>query len=106
MTKKEFELSKKVGKMEGDIKSTVRAFYEILITLGIDLNDFMKEDDNVSDEEHAMSLAPTITKVLTKVSQSMLTGGDLSSKVVSKLKALGPILEEYRHLIDDLNIQS
>ncbi|MCH2225785.1 MAG: hypothetical protein MK066_13530 [Crocinitomicaceae bacterium] len=105
MTEKELELVGKIGEMEGDIKATVSVFTFVLKSLGINLNEFSKDDDSISDEDHAMQIKSKMPSILGGVTRSVM-GGGLNGKTMSKLSELGPIMKKYQHLAPVINTEN
>lgn len=86
-------LHEKVAKMEGDIRTTVSVFIGVTKALDLNLSDL--QGGGTSD------IMAKLPQILTKVMMKLTTGG-FDTSLFSEMKSLAPIMEEYKHLVEDI----
>lgn len=97
LTPREIEFSKQISKlrqerseMEGDFRTVVKIFADIMKELGIDPKMF-------SDTDVSANLPAIIGKLTMKMSANMI-----DFEAFAQVSAAGPIIEKYKPLVEDL----
>lgn len=80
------------AEMEGDVKATLEVFRSIIESLGIDFEQFKGKEE----EDFAKHIPGLLQSLITKV-----TFGGFDMATFQKIKALSPVLDKYKHLLED-----
>lgn len=100
MTEKELELAQENAEMKGDLKAAIGVFYDVVKSLGINLEDFNKTDESMTEEDHALQLKKKMPMIMQKITMAVL-GGGLNAATLSKFSELKPLMEKYKDLLPE-----
>jgi hypothetical protein len=90
MTDKEIELHERIAEMEGDVRAVVLTLLAFIKSFGVNFEDFKESSD----------IMQKLPGVLGKVSMQLVSG-TFDHQAVANLSSLSPILEKYKHLLEN-----
>lgn len=79
------------AEMESDLRTVARVFMDLLSEMNIDPSVFKGGQD----------MRLVLPGILGSVSRQLLTGG-IDADKIANISAIGPILNKYKHLLEDI----